>query len=212
VVAEAARIAQTHPADSVPTEADEAALAEVVGEQILVIDDDPSMAVVLTQAMGEKTRITHATNLAEAIAAFDNADIGIVLSDTQVANADTTVLLKVLKRDHPGIVTVVYTAAADAVDVITLINQGQIFRFIPKPVKPVTLKLALIAAMIKRKELKQNPLAVKRYGVEDVSEGAKESLLRHIESSAPATAGAEQVNTSMLQKIGVSFKRLFGGG
>ena len=177
-------------------------------ESILLIDDDPAMSQLIAEAVGPDVKITQASTLAEAVAAFDDQNVGIILSDTRVANFDTTTMLKILKQEHPDIVTVVYTATTDAVDVITLINQGQIFRFIPKPVRAVTLKQALMAAALKRRQLRASPNSAKRHMVERVADDAREHMFKTIELSVASAAPG--VGASLLRRIGGSFKRLFG--
>jgi DNA-binding NtrC family response regulator len=167
------------------------------------------MGQLIALTLGSGVKVAHATSLAEAVSIFDEQNVGIIVSDTRVSNLDTTTMLKVLKHEHPEIVTVVYTATADAVDVITLINEGQIFRFIPKPVKMVMLKQALMAAALKRRQLRASPDAAKRHVVESVAEEAREEMLNTIQWSAAnvaATAGG-----GLLQRIGGSLKRMFGG-
>ena len=206
IIADAASIAKSQPAESLP---DTDGKLDDREETILLIDDDPMMGQLIALALGNGVKVAHAASLAEAVAIFDEQNVGIIVSDTRVSNLDTTTMLKVLKHEHPEIVTVVYTATADAVDVITLINEGQIFRFIPKPVKMVMLKQALMAAALKRRQLRASPDAVKRHAVESVAEEAREDMLKTIHQSAasvPATIGG-----NLLQRIGGSFKRLFGG-
>lgn len=205
IIADAASIAKSQAAESLPDTDGELDVRE---ETILLIDDDPMMGQLIALALGSGVKVAHAASLAEAVAIFDEQNVGIIVSDTRVSNLDTTTMLKVLKHEHPEIVTVVYTATADAVDVITLINEGQIFRFIPKPVKMVMLKQALMAAALKRRQLRASPDAVKRHAVESVAEEAREDMLKTIHQSAasvPATTGG-----NLLQRVGGSFKRMFG--
>jgi DNA-binding NtrC family response regulator len=207
IIADAANIAQNHT-DEAPPEIDEDAQLDIREETILLIDDDPMMSELVALAVGAGIKIAHATTLAEAAATFDEQKVGIIVSDTRVSNVDTTTMLKVLKQEHPEIVTVVYTATTDAVDVISLINQGQIFRFIPKPVKMVTLKQALMAAALKRRQLRCSPDSAKRHMVDSVPEEARTGMLTTIEQSV-AEVGAGG-GTNLLQRIGSSFKRMFG--
>lgn len=210
IIADAANLSRTHPGEvAAPDGLDDGEL-DTGEESILLIDDDPGMSQLIAQAVGAEVKITQANTLAEAVAAFDEHNVGIILSDTRVANVDTTTMLKILKQEHPDIVTVVYTAATDAVDVITLINQGQIFRFIPKPVRAVTLKQALMAAAIKRRQLRASPNAAKRHAVERVADEAREHMFKTIQQSAASVASAAGAN--LLRRIGGSFKRLFGQG
>lgn len=187
VVTDAVAISQlpvdTQPVPPVP-ETDEQA------EVLLVIDDQPDALDEILKDADQQFKIVHAKNIAEAVAVFDEQKVGIILSDTQVGNTDTTRMLKVLKQEHPEIVTVVYTANADADNVITLINQGQIFRFILKPVKPVTLMLAVSAATVKRKQLMSNPDLTRRHVVDSLSDESREALANELEQVAPSYSEA----------------------
>jgi DNA-binding NtrC family response regulator len=206
IIADAASIAKNQATET--QDGDDVGEVDIREETILLIDDDPMMGQLIALALGSGVKVAHATSLAEAVAIFDEQNVGIIVSDTRVSNLDTTTMLKVLKHEHPEIVTVVYTATADAVDVITLINEGQIFRFIPKPVKMVMLKQALMAAALKRRQLRASPDAAKRHAVESVAEEAREEMLNTIQWSAAsvtATAGG-----GLLQRIGGSLKRMFG--
>ena len=207
IIADAASIAKSQPAESLPGSDDDSEL-DIREETILLIDDDPMMGQLIALALGSGVKVAHATSLAEAVAIFDEQNVGIIVSDTRVSNLDTTTMLKVLKHEHPEIVTVVYTATADAVDVITLINEGQIFRFIPKPVKMVTLKQALMAAALKRRQLRASPDAAKRHAVESVSAEVRQDMLNTIQWSATSVAAV--AGGSLLQRIGGSLKRMLG--
>ena len=208
IIADAATISRSHPGETLAPDTGDNSELDTGEESILLIDDDPMMSQLIAEAVGPDVKITQATTLAEAVAAFDDQNVGIILSDTRVANFDTTTMLKILKQEHPEIVTVVYTATADAVDVITLINQGQIFRFIPKPVRAVTLKQALMAAALKRRQLRDSPNAAKRHMVERVDEEARANMFKTIQQSAASVAAVAGAN--LLRRIGSSFKRMFG--
>ena len=208
IIADAASIAKSHPAGLPPPDTGDGGELDIREESILLIDDDPLMSQLISEAVGPEVKITQASTLAEAVAAFDEQNVGIVLSDTRVASLDTTTMLKILKREHPEIVTVVYTATVDAVDVITLINQGQIFRFIPKPVRAVTLKQALMAAALKRRQLRNSPDTARRHMVERVEKEEREHMLKTIQQSAASAATGAGAN--LLRRINGSFRRMFG--
>jgi DNA-binding NtrC family response regulator len=211
IIADAASISRSHPGEAWPTEHDENAQLDTGEESILLIDDDPLMSQLISEAVGSEIRIKQATTLAEAVGVFDEQNVGIILADTRVDNVDTTTMLKVLKHEHPDVVTVVYTASADAVDVITLINQGQIFRFIPKPVKSVMLKQALMAAAHKRRQLRDSPDAASRHRVDAVDAAAKENMFKIIQQSTVAVSGVPSSldSTNLIKRIGGSFMRMF---
>ncbi len=208
IIADAASISQNGPLEMFLPDTDMGSEIVTSDESILLIDDDPVTRQLVSEAIGTDVNVVHATTLPEAVAAFNEHTVGIVLSDTRVNNIETTTMLKVLKQEHPGIVTVVYTATTDAVDVTTLINQGQIFRFIPKPVRAVMLKQALMAAALKRRQLRDSPNAAIRHTVDQVSEEEKSTMLKTIHQSAVVASTSDGGN--LLQRIGGSFKRMFG--
>jgi serine/threonine-protein kinase len=208
LIADAAAIAKHHAVESSLAEPDAGAALDTGDDTILLIDDDPMMGALISQAVGPGVKIAHATTLAEAFAALEAHHVGIIVADTRVANLDTTTMLKILKEEQPDIVTVVYTATTDSVDVVTLINQGQIYRFIPKPVKMVMLKQALMGAALKRRQLRNNPDAVKRHMVERVADDERVVMLKTIQHSAAAVVAAAGAN--LLHRIGGSLTRIFG--
>ncbi|MEO5660240.1 MAG: response regulator [Polaromonas sp.] len=210
IISDAAIISKNQPSEAASSENDNGDEINTGDESILLIDDDPLMDQLVLDAVGADVKIVHATTLAEAIAAVEDKNVGIILSDTKVDKLDTTTMLKVMKHDHPDIVTVVYSATTDAIDVITLINQGQIFRFIPKPVKTVMLKQALMRAAVKRRELRGSPDAAKRHMVESISEKAKVDLYKTIQSSASNVVTTPA--SSLLQRIRNAFRALLGRG
>jgi DNA-binding NtrC family response regulator len=202
-VREAAEIARTHPAPSMP-----APLEAITGERVLLLDDDPAMAAMLEQVLEPGTHLSHAATLSEAVAVLDTAPVSVLVSETRVGRVDTTPLLKMLKQHHPDIVSVVLTMETDVEAVVKLINQGQVYRFIPKPLKAGFLKLLIHSALQKHRELKQSPGALRRHAVEQAPESLREQLFRQVTQEAARAPGAAQEG-SFLEKLGLSFRRLF---
>jgi DNA-binding NtrC family response regulator len=211
-VSEAARIAKTQPVPAVPT-APEAAgdSIEVGGECILLVDEDPEMLAMLKQVLAPDSRLSHARSLSEAVEVLSSETVAVLVSDTKVGRMDTTPLVKLLKQRHPEIVSIVFTVDSDVESVIKLINQGQIYRFIPKPVKAGFLKIMLASAVHKHRELKAVPGTAQRHSVEKTPEGTEAKLVQEIQQEAartPAAAGRAG-GASFLERIGVGLKRLF---
>lgn len=213
VVAEAAEIARTHPAP--PPAADNPAADDEplhdAAEIVLLIDDEATLADVLKLELGQGVQVVHATNVAEAIACLDQHVVGIILSDTTVGDTDVSAMLRMLKQQHPDIVSIVYTGNTDASDVIQLINQGQIFRFIPKPVNPRILGLAMRAAIRKRRQLVSNPEFAARHRVEALPQEVRQALAENVQRAVAAAPDSSAVgDASLVRRIGGAFRRLFG--
>ena len=76
---------------------------------------------------------------------------------------DLTGLLKTLKQYHPHIATVVVTERANAQLAIDLINEGQVYRMLIKPVRMGSCRLSVDSAIGRYWQLKKTPAAVKRF-------------------------------------------------
>jgi DNA-binding NtrC family response regulator len=218
-VREAAQIARTPPmpfASSVPPAFSASLPAPLealpgVQEHILVLDDDPELARMLGQVMAPGTTLHRASTLPEAVAILADAPISVLVSETRVGRKDTTGLLRLLKQSHPEIVSVVVTAESDVDAVVKLINQGQVYRFIPKPVKAGFLKILLGSALQKHHELAKLPGLAQRHAVERAPESVREQLVRDVAREPGRTTAASQVAApGLMDKIGVGLRRLFG--
>lgn len=212
IVAEAATIARSQSARSLV--ANESGGHELTSEggAILVVDDDPAVLDLLRQLIGSDKRMVHARSLAEAVEFLSSEDISVIVADTRVGNSDTTRLLKMLKQQHPQVVTVIFSADSDAADIIALINQGQIYRFVPRPVRSTFLRETLESALDKHNEISANPDVAKRYTVQAIAADVGKSLLVDVEQAAGQVTADRQSATgsdSFRQKVTDGFRRLF---
>ncbi|MBI5278004.1 MAG: response regulator [Burkholderiales bacterium] len=207
-VAEACEIARTQPAPQ-PATAAAVPPPDAGGDSVLLLDDDLETARLVGEVLGGTPRLLHASSMAEAVAMLGSEKVGVIVAELKVARADATPLLKLLKQSHPEIVSVVLTSDTDVDSVIKLINQGQVYRFVPKPVKPVFLKILLASAMQKHRALKNAPDSARRHAVQQAPQGLKEALLRDVQQEAARLAPRQQAGTSWVDRIGGGLRRLF---
>lgn len=209
-VAEAADIAQTQPVPQAAPEPDAVSLA---GENILVIDEDPGMVELVRSALAPEAHLSHASTLSEAVTILSAQPVGVLVCETRVGSMDATPLVKLLKKRHPEIVSMVFTVDSDVDAIIKLINQGQIYRFIPKPVKPGYLKIMLASAVHKHRELKRSPGTARRHAVEILPEEVETRLVHDIEHEAarvhPAVMAGAMHDGGFLGRLGIGIRRLF---
>jgi DNA-binding NtrC family response regulator len=181
-----------------------------VEEHILVLDADPELAAVVEQVMAPGTHLHRAATVPQAVAILGSAPVSVVVSETRVGRADATGLLRLLKQTHPEIVSVVLTTDSDVEAVVKLINQGQVYRFIPKPVKPGYLKILLGSAVQKHHELVKLPGTARRHGVEQAPASVRDQLEREVvQETARTRAAGPATQHGLLEKIGLGLRRLF---
>ena len=136
---------------------------------ILVIDDDASTAQTVRE-LSEDADTVWARTLDAALAALDQHAVGIVVAELKVGGQSTTTLLKLLKAQHPQIVSIVLTSFADTAQFVDLINQGQVFRLLPKPLRRGAFGMSLSSALRQHQMLAQRPALRAAHTVEALRE------------------------------------------
>lgn len=226
VVEQAATIAKTQPVEAPEPELTEDAPIGVETDScVLLIDDDIRMRDVVQEALGESVRFVHAENLAEAISVLNEQSVAVIISEIHVGAVDATRLIKIMKQKHPEIVAVMFSGQSDADIVASLINEGQIYRFVPKPVRVGYLKLVINSAFVKHRRLLETPALAGRHAVVAMANEKLTALMTDIERIAarveakpafsPAAVGA--ANTDHLKvsggglfgRVSAGFKRFF---
>ncbi|HUL41926.1 MAG TPA: protein kinase [Burkholderiales bacterium] len=156
IIAEAATIAL----ELADTKTEPVALPKKMDAGILVIDKDEEIFRVTRELIGGLCQVIHAANLESAFAALRSQEIAVVIADIDSGHEQLTAMLKLLKQEHPQILSVVVTTASDSELVIELINQAQIFRFLNKPVNVRLLKSHVHAALQRYLTYRQTPKLV----------------------------------------------------
>jgi serine/threonine-protein kinase len=212
VVGQAITIAKTQPAEDTDVDISEDVPLIANGERILVIDDDPEMGRAIADIVGNSAKVSFTRNLADAIGILNSEPVSVIVSETRVGSIDATRLVRLMKSKHPEIVTVMLTGESDADTITTLINQGQIYRFVPKPIRSGYLKLVLHSALRKHNSLAGDPNLVGRHAVESTASGTVASLMSDVERAATQSEAAAATKSSggFMATLGAGFRRLFG--
>ena len=114
---------------------------------ILMLHDKRETFEAVRPLLNEANTFVYARTLDECLDALQTRSVGVVVSDLQVGRQETCELLKVLKQEHPQIMTIVLAESADAEQVIELINQAKIFRYVLSPYKPQKVKFFIDSAL-----------------------------------------------------------------
>jgi DNA-binding NtrC family response regulator len=146
------------------------------GAQILVIDSDSDVIEQVRQALNGEYAVRHVSGLDEALEIIASEDVAVVVSEAKLAGQDLTTALKTIKRFNPNIVTIVMTSFSDTGVLVELINHGQIFRFLPKPIRKGLLEMSLRAALRQHGALKGSPRLLDRHRVEPMKKDSDVSM------------------------------------
>jgi len=144
------------------------ALAAVpaVALKMLVIDEDAATQQLVRELVGSQHHVFHADAIEAALAILSEHEIAVVVAELSHRRDDVAGALKTLKQYTPGTLTIATSPLRDARSLIELINQGQIYRFLPKPLSRELLRRGLLAAIAHYSRIKAAPMLAQRHAVE----------------------------------------------
>ncbi len=167
--------------DTLPTKAEQKQSAITSELEILVIDKDEQTLHLTTEILKNSNRVHWGQNLEEAFKILSEYNqIAVVISEIKIGNEDISSPLKILKQYHPNVLTLIVTSFQDTNALIKLINQGQIYRFLPKPVAKGMLERGIRDALWRYNFLRQVPQAVERYTVESTQKEETQTISNKI--------------------------------
>lgn len=136
------------------------------GEAVLVIDDDAAVFEAVRETVGRAQAVHWARSLEAAFELLAQQPVGVIVAELVVQRESVAPALKLLKAQYPEVVTIVMTPFQDTGVLINLINQGQVYRLLPKPVRQGPLGMNIASALRHHRALKQSPVLRERHAVQ----------------------------------------------
>lgn len=158
-----------------------AAMTRTVGVVIFTVDS--AFAEDAVRAASADHSTTLATSLAKVAHSIEHHQAGVLVTDVTVNTAILQKMIGALKQRLPELVTIVVSGNRDTTDMINLINFGQVFRYVLKPVDAQTLRRYINAAAARHLQLRTNPDLVKRHEVQvqKQTSGSSETLSNFVD-------------------------------
>jgi DNA-binding NtrC family response regulator len=141
--------------------------AEASGITLLAMDEDPATFALVRELAGTRCGVEYAPTLESALAVISEREIAIVIAGLRHSSDDVVGALKTLKRYSPGTLTIAVSPLGDSYGLIELINQGQIYRFLPKPLSRELLRRSLQSAVDHYRRIRATPLLAARHAIEE---------------------------------------------
>jgi serine/threonine-protein kinase len=168
------------PAAAAPAEGAGAAPVDQPVE-LMVLSTDDGLHEGVVDALGSPDRVRRARTVAEAIELLAERPAGVLVTDAGIDEHAIEALIAELKAQVPELVTIVASERSDAHMMINLINHGQVFRFLIKPMSVGQCRIWLSSAASRHLELLQSPDVAARYRAAERDEGQK-SLMGELAS------------------------------
>lgn len=126
---------------------------------LLIVDDEAANLRSLKQILESEYNILTATDGQEALELIERhpypEEIQLIISDQRMPNKTGVEFLKETIETIPETVRIILTGFTDIDAIISAINEGQVYKFLAKPIEPkdlkVTIQRALEAFELKRK-------------------------------------------------------------
>ncbi|KOR28810.1 hypothetical protein TI03_03870, partial [Achromatium sp. WMS1] len=153
-----------------------------VGKQVIVVlDEDPYVAEfisdLITQDFGDSHSVEWCMGFDQVINIFNTVDVTVLITELNFMGDDMGEFIKNLKYYAPNIVTIVISSFQDINALVGLVNEGQIYRFLPKPLRRGIINMALKGAFRHHHSMKERPALLSRYKGKQISEPTMGSSL-----------------------------------
>ncbi len=168
VVANAVKISQKlYNVDHAPIYDATTAIVTAEKTELLVLDRNPAICKIVRSQFSESCIVHYSQTIEDTVKIFIRRPVKVVIVNVPQGNSDYLSFLKLIKSQHPSIVTIAVMAESDANEIINLINQGQIYRYVPVTIPPGRTRICIQSAINYANRLQQNPVLAERHRVEE---------------------------------------------
>ena len=150
------------------------------GLTCLVLDEDVAVFETVKELMGTQHNVLWRTTIASALTVLATQPVAVLVTELQLADGDASIMIKTLKSEYPDLLTIINTCFKDTQRVASLINQAQVFRYLPKPLRKGLLAKSLESTLARYKQLQDVPVlkeAIKLEQSTDVQENVVSSKI-----------------------------------
>jgi DNA-binding NtrC family response regulator len=154
------------PAAAATTVAPAARPKLAAGLGIVVFSMDAEVIEIVQKAVRGRLPVYTAGNIVQVVKCLTEQRPGVLVTDVSEDKATIQSMTARLKEHLPQLVTIAVSQHRDVLDMVWLINHGQIFRFLRKPLSAGRTAISLQAALQHHRQLLKNPELVKRHEVD----------------------------------------------
>ena len=136
------------------------------GLGVLVFSSDGEICKIAEEATRGRVPVYYASNIVQVVRLLEEHQPGVLLTDISDERSTIQSMTAKLKQHLPQLVTIALSEHRDVLDMVWLINHGQIFRFLRKPLSAGRCAVSLKAGLEHHQKLLRNPELLRRYQVE----------------------------------------------
>jgi len=127
--------------------ANPAAVTKFPGRTILVVDDEEQVRTALTSLLErEGYTVTSAEGPTEALEILRQQPIKLVISDHNMPDMSGIEFFRLIRERHPHVCRIMLTGDPERETIIRAVNEGEVYRFLPKPWNNTTIRVTVYFA------------------------------------------------------------------
>lgn len=115
-----------------------------------------------------------------ALDVLTSRQVAILVTELSLGDEDLSAMLKTLKREHPELLTIILTCFKDTSRLVELINQAQVYRYLPKPLRKGLLGRNIESTIARYRSLRAQPAQVQTQVVEAPAEPAQQARVARV--------------------------------
>jgi len=173
--------------------------------RVLLVDDEPLVLEGLRRSVSTEFAADLAEGPEEGLAKLkEDGPYPVVVSDMRMPGMDGAKFLALVRTISPDSIRVMLTGHGDMEAATRAVNEGQIFRFLTKPVTPETLLATLRECTVQyhATRLEKEKLKITIEALEQLDLGTLTALARAIDAKSAWTAGHSERVTNLALKLG----------
>lgn len=137
-----------------------------IHSDILVLDEQKTVIDLMNEMFSEQANIHYASSIENATKIFTKKPIQVVIVNIPIGKKEYLAFLKIIKKSYPSIVTVAVMSENNAEDIINLINEGQVYRYLPISMPVGRTRLSIQSAINYAAKINKNPVLARKHQVE----------------------------------------------
>ena len=159
---------------------------------LVLTKDDDFLETIRDSSDGSHT-VHHANTPAQSEAIVRDHNVGVLVTDAAMVGSNIELVTERLRRERPRLVTVVAGRRDDGELLMDLINRGQVYRFLLKPVSPGRARLAIEASVKRHLEASDAAFQGKPRGDAPAAKDArKPATVARVVPKSPAAPGPKR--------------------
>lgn len=146
----------------------------------LVLDQDVETYNAVKEVLVPAHDVIWRRTIDGALDVLTTKQVAILVTELSLGNEDLSAMLKTLKQEHPELLTIILTCFKDTSRLVELINQAQVYRYLPKPLRKGLLGRNIESTLARYRSLRAQPALVQTQAVEQPVEPAQQDKVARV--------------------------------